>query len=40
MEGRIEVMGRQRRGHKQIQNDLKDNRGYWKFKDEAPDRTL
>ena len=34
--GRIEVTGRQRRGHKQLQDDLKGNRGYWK----SLDRTL
>jgi len=32
MQGRIEVTGRQRRGHKQLQDDPKDKRGYWKFK--------
>ena len=37
---RKEVMGRRRRGHKQLQDELKDKRGYCKFKEEALDRTL
>jgi len=40
MEGRIEVMGRRRIGNKQLQDDLKDKRGYRKLKKEALDRTL
>ena len=36
---RIEVTGRRGRRCKQLLNDLKENRGYWKLK-EAPDRTL
>jgi hypothetical protein len=40
MEGRIEVTGRRKRGHKYLQDDLKDKSGYWKFKEEALDRTL
>jgi len=38
-EERIEVTGRRERRCKQLLNDLKENRGYWKLK-EAPDHTL
>jgi hypothetical protein len=38
IEGRIEVVRRQGRRHKQLLHDLKEE--YWKFKDEARDRTL
>jgi hypothetical protein len=40
MEGRREVMGRRGRRHKQILDDLKETRGYWKLNEEALDRTL
>jgi hypothetical protein len=39
MEEEIEVTGRQGRRHKQLLNDLKEMRDYWKLKEEAPDRT-
>jgi hypothetical protein len=39
-EGRIEVTGRQGRRRKQLLDDLKKTRGYWKLKEEALDRTL
>ena len=32
IEGGIEVMGRQRRRCKQLLDDLKETRGYWKLK--------
>jgi hypothetical protein len=38
-EGRIEVTGRRGRRRKQLPNDLKETRGYWKFKEEALART-
>jgi hypothetical protein len=37
IEGRIEVMGRRGRRRKQLLDDLKEKRGYWKFKEEALD---
>jgi hypothetical protein len=37
--GRIEVMGRRGRRHKQLLDDLTETRGYWKLKEEAQDRT-
>jgi hypothetical protein len=40
IEGKTEVMGRRGRKCKQLLNDLKENRRYWKFKEEAPDCTL
>jgi len=41
IEGRIEVTERRgRRRRKQIPDDLKERRGYWKLKDEALDRTV
>jgi hypothetical protein len=40
MEGKIEGMGRRRRRRKQLLNDLKETRRYWKSKEEALDRTL
>jgi hypothetical protein len=33
IERRIEVMGRQGRRHKQLLDDLKETRGYWKLKE-------
>ena len=38
-EERIEVTGRRETRCKQLLNDLKENRGYWKLK-EVPDDTL
>jgi hypothetical protein len=40
LEGRIEVTGRRGRRRKQLMHDLKENRGYWKLKEEALDRTV
>jgi len=40
IEGRIEVTARRGRRRKQLLDDLKEKRGYWKLKDEALDRTL
>jgi hypothetical protein len=40
IEGMIEVTGRRGRRRKQLLDDLKDQRGYWKLKKEALDRTL
>jgi hypothetical protein len=40
MEGRLEVTGRRGRRHKQLLDDLKETRGYWKLKEEALDRSL
>ena len=40
IEGRIEVTGRRERRFKQLLEDLKKTRGYWKLKEEALDRTL
>jgi hypothetical protein len=40
LEGRIEVMGRRGRRRKQLLDDLKEKRRYWKLKEEALDRTL
>jgi len=38
--GRIAVMGRWGGGRKQLLDDLKEKRGYWKLKEEALDRIL
>jgi hypothetical protein len=40
LEGRIEMMGRQGRRYKQLLDDLKEKRRYWKLKEEALDHTL
>ena len=40
IEGRIEVTGRRERRRKQLLNDLKEKKGYWKLKEEALDRTV
>jgi hypothetical protein len=40
LEGRIEMTGRRRRRRKQLLDDLKEKRSYWKLKEEALDRTL
>jgi hypothetical protein len=39
-EGRIEMMGRPGRGCKQLLDDLKEKRKYWRLKEEALDHTL
>jgi hypothetical protein len=39
LEGRIEMTGRRGRRRKQLLDDLKEKRRYWKLKEEAPDRT-
>jgi hypothetical protein len=40
MQGRIEVMRRRGRRRKQLLDDLKETRGYWKLKEEALDCIL
>jgi hypothetical protein len=40
LEGRIEMKGTQGRRCKQLLDDLKEKRSYWKLKVEALDRTL
>jgi hypothetical protein len=35
LEGRIEMMGRRGRRRKQLLDDLKEKRRYWKLKEEA-----
>jgi hypothetical protein len=40
LEGRIAVMGRRGRRRKQLLDDLREKRRYWKLKEEALDRTL
>jgi hypothetical protein len=40
LEGRIEMTGRRGRRRKQLLDDLKEKRSYWKLKEEALDRTL
>jgi hypothetical protein len=40
LEGRIEMTGRRGRRRKQLLDDLKEKRRYWKLKVEALDRTL
>jgi hypothetical protein len=39
LEGRIEMTGRRGRRIKQLLNDLKEKRGYWKLKELALDRS-
>jgi replicative superfamily II helicase len=39
LEGRIEMTGRRGRRRKQLVDDLKEKRRYWKLKEEALDRT-
>jgi hypothetical protein len=36
----MEMTGRRERRRKQLLDDFKEERGYWKLKDEALDRTL
>ena len=38
--GRIEVTGRRGRRVRQLLDDLKEMRGYWKLKEKALDRTV
>jgi hypothetical protein len=40
LEGRMEMTGRRGRRRKQLLDDLKAKRKYWKLKEEALDRTL
>jgi hypothetical protein len=40
LEARIEMKGRRGRRRKQVVDDLKEKRRYWKLKEEALDRTL
>ena len=40
IEGKIDVTGRRGRRRKQILDDVKKTRGYWKSKEEALDLTL
>jgi hypothetical protein len=40
LERKMEVMGRKGRRRKQLLDDLKEKRIYWKLKEEALDRTL
>jgi hypothetical protein len=40
IEGRIDVTGRRGRWREQLLDDLKEKRGYWKLKEDAPDRTV
>jgi hypothetical protein len=40
LEGRIEMTGRRGRRRKQLLDDLKGKKSYWKLKEEALDRTL
>jgi hypothetical protein len=40
LEGRIEVAERRGRRSKQLLDDIKETRGYWKLKEEVLDRTV
>jgi hypothetical protein len=40
LEGRMEMTGRRGRRRKQLLDDLKERRRYWKLKEEALDRTV
>jgi hypothetical protein len=40
IEKSIQMTGRRGRRRKQILNDLKEKKGYWKFKEEVLDRSL
>jgi hypothetical protein len=40
LEGRMEMTGRRGRRRKQLLNDLKEKRRYWKLKEETLDRTM
>jgi hypothetical protein len=39
LEGRIEMTGRRERRRKQLLDDIKEKKRYWKLKEEALDRT-
>jgi hypothetical protein len=40
LEGRIEMTGRRGRRRRQLLDDLKEKKRYWKLKEEALDRTM
>jgi hypothetical protein len=40
LERRIEIIGRRGKRRKQVLNDLKEKRKYWKLEEEELDRTL
>jgi hypothetical protein len=40
LEGKIEMRGRRGRRSRQLLDDLKEKKRYWKLKEEALDRTL
>jgi hypothetical protein len=40
MEGRLEITGRRGGRRKQLLDDVNEKRRYWKFKEEALDRTV
>jgi hypothetical protein len=40
LEGRMGMAGRRGRRRKQLLDDLKEKRSYWKLKEEALDRTV
>jgi hypothetical protein len=40
LEGRIEMKGRRGRRRKQLLDDIKEKKRYWKLKEEALDHTL
>jgi hypothetical protein len=40
LEGKIEIIGRRGRRRKQLLDDFKEKRRYWKLKEEAADRTM
>jgi hypothetical protein len=40
IEVKIEVTGRRGRRHKQLLGDVKETRGYWKLREEAPDPSV
>jgi hypothetical protein len=40
LEGRTEMTGTQGRRRKQLLDDLKEKKRYWKLKEETPDRIL
>jgi hypothetical protein len=40
LEGKIETIGRRGRRRKQLLDDLKEKRSYWKLNEEALDRSL
>jgi hypothetical protein len=40
LQGRTEMKGRRGRRRKQLQDDLKETKGYWELKEEAIDRNV